>query len=224
MADGDLKKKVLQYVKARDKKQIGSGECFDLADEALRNSGAKTAADFGRVTKDADYIWGTEIKNLTRVQPGDVLQFRDHKATVTTSRSVKLAFPDGSWLEYETFNTRTFKRGHHTAVAASSARDGKITVFEQHVMRGKKIVDKRAGLGIVYMSSKDHEPKESTERIKIDQAWAKELGSIYRKAQDRKRVDQIAKKYNGKSLQATVVTKTSTTVSGTLRAFQPQSR
>ena len=33
--------------------QVGDGECFALADQALKSAGAKSAADFGAVTADA---------------------------------------------------------------------------------------------------------------------------------------------------------------------------
>jgi hypothetical protein len=36
------------------KKAIGDGECFALVDMALKSAGAKSAEDFGRVTRNSD--------------------------------------------------------------------------------------------------------------------------------------------------------------------------
>ena len=46
------------------------------------------------------------------LEPGDILQIRDH--LVTTKTKIEYVFKDGS-TETET-NERTAKRGHHTAI------------------------------------------------------------------------------------------------------------
>ena len=35
--------------------EVGSGECFDLVDKVLKDAGARSAADFGRVTSTATW-------------------------------------------------------------------------------------------------------------------------------------------------------------------------
>ena len=53
-------------------------ECFRLVDRALAGAGAKSAADFGTVAPDIDYVWGTPV-SLADVRPGDIVQFRDYR-------------------------------------------------------------------------------------------------------------------------------------------------
>ena len=62
---------------------VGDGECFTLADRALRNAGAKSAADYGPVVPDGDYVWGTPV-SLSSLRPGDIVQFRDYSCRVET--------------------------------------------------------------------------------------------------------------------------------------------
>jgi len=102
---------------------IGRGECFDLADMALRNAGAKSAADFGQVTPDGNYRWGTQI-NLSELHPGDVIQFRNYSFVRRTTEA------DESWAE------EVQERPHHTAIVEQVGSDGAVTVLEQNVPEG----------------------------------------------------------------------------------------
>jgi hypothetical protein len=111
---------------------VGSGECYDLADKVLTDSKAKSAPDYGKITKTANYDWGSPI-DLGAVKAGDVLQFRDHKITITTVKNVKTTQPDGSWTTATKKTTETHIRPHHTAVVSSVDGDGVLTVIEQHV-------------------------------------------------------------------------------------------
>ena len=63
--------------------RVGDGECFALADRALRNAGAKSAAAFGPVVPDGDYVWGSEV-SLANLRPGDIIQFRDYTCRIVT--------------------------------------------------------------------------------------------------------------------------------------------
>ena len=122
-----------QRVYLRDKagRAVGKGECWDLAEEALAKSGAKTSNDLGTVTPDSNYVWGDPIGDVRQVIPGDILQFRDHK--VTTKTATKVTFRDGSW---QTQVEETFaKRGpQHTAIVNSRmAGDGSVEILEQHM-------------------------------------------------------------------------------------------
>lgn len=49
--------------------KVGSGECFDLADQALKDAGAKSAGDYGPVTPESDYRWGKPAPHLTQNSP-----------------------------------------------------------------------------------------------------------------------------------------------------------
>lgn len=116
-----LRHRLLQKVGT---KAVGDGECFALVDRELKKVGAKSAEDFGTITETADYVWGTEVP-LSDVQPGDVLQFRDHVVTVRTETSE-------GWKE------RTYTRGHHTSVVVAVNGDGSVVVVEQKVKPNPK--------------------------------------------------------------------------------------
>src|SRR5262245_54829855 len=80
-----LGEQVVSFARRRRGHQVGDGQCFALADQALRGANARSAADYGTVTRDADYQWGTSVSR-TDLQPGDVIQFRDytlHRVIVT---------------------------------------------------------------------------------------------------------------------------------------------
>jgi len=111
--------------------QVGSGECFDLADQALRSAGARSAADYGQVTADADYRWGTAVQ-LADVQPGDVLQFRNYQVTVEVVVQRTKTFQDGSVEESEETRTETYSRPHHTAIVSAKLGGGQLRVWEQN--------------------------------------------------------------------------------------------
>ena len=68
---------VVNWARAQNGKQVRKGECWDLADAALRQAGAKSSADLGPMDEDADYVWGDAVSDLKDVQAGDILQFRD---------------------------------------------------------------------------------------------------------------------------------------------------
>ena len=71
-----LSRKVYEYANKKRGHKVGSGECFDLADFALKSIKAKPAEDFGKITGNADYVWGKLINFRTAV-PGDIIQFRN---------------------------------------------------------------------------------------------------------------------------------------------------
>jgi hypothetical protein len=111
--------------------QVGNGECFALADQALRASGARSAADYGEVTADADYVWGSAVQ-LADVQPGDVLQFRDYEVTIEVTVTRTKTFLDGSTEESEDTTTETYTRPHHTAIVSAKLSGGQLRVLEQN--------------------------------------------------------------------------------------------
>jgi hypothetical protein len=113
---------IVAYARGKISQSVGSGECFDLVDEALRKAGAKSAADFGTITPNADYVWGTSIA-LADVQPGDVIQFRNYRydRTIDTATAADTDFQE---------------RPHHTAIVERVDADGALTVLEQNVPDG----------------------------------------------------------------------------------------
>jgi CHAP domain-containing protein len=101
------------------------GECFDLADWALRTAGAKSAADYGSVEREADYVWGSQV-SLAEVRIGDIIQFRDYRC----DRSI----------DSETGTDTDFQeRPHHTAIVEKVEGQGVITVLEQNAPEGSPV-------------------------------------------------------------------------------------
>ncbi|HXJ20550.1 MAG TPA: hypothetical protein VMT03_09980 [Polyangia bacterium] len=113
--------------------KVGAGECWDLADQALRAAGAASSTTTG---PDDDYVWGDKVIPAGAL-PGDVVQFRDYVATVRTTTDI--TFDDGSsssgWTEEQ------IERPHHTAVVESTGRAG-LVVLEQNVDPGGKKVQR----------------------------------------------------------------------------------
>lgn len=115
--------------------QVGNGECFTLADRALRQAGARSAADYGTITADADYQWGSAV-SLRELLPGDIIQFRDYRVTITTVTTVRTETGGGGWSENTETDTQTRSRPHHTAIADNVQAQGVVTVLEQNVGTG----------------------------------------------------------------------------------------
>ena len=126
-----LGQRVQGFAVNRTGQQVGSGECFDLADQALRAAGARSAADYGTVTADADYQWGSPV-DLLLVQAGDVLQFRDYAVTITVAVTATKTFSDGSTEVSEDTSTESYSRPHHTAIVSARQTGGRLQVLEQN--------------------------------------------------------------------------------------------
>lgn len=144
---------VLQWASAQVGKQIGAGECWDLANSALLQAGAGTSSDFGPTGADDDYIWGNAVA-LKDALPGDILQYRNYEMTVTTTTDVTFADRSG-WTDS---STETIGRSHHTAILSTNAGSGAITVLEQNHLGNKELVRSSA------MRWKGAAPKQTTTR------------------------------------------------------------
>lgn len=132
--------KVVVWAQGKLGRKVGAGECWDLGEAALKQAGAQTSNDLGPVGDDSDYIWGDEI-DIKDVQPGDILQLRDHEVTTTTD--TEYVFPDGS--SEQKSQSVTAARGHHTAIANGKLdADGVVQTLEQHVKPlGEVVQNKR---------------------------------------------------------------------------------
>jgi hypothetical protein len=118
-----MSERIVSYPRQHYDHRVGDGECFTLVDRALRNAGARSASDFGQVTPDADYVWGTTV-TLADLQPGDVIQLRDYhylKRVVTEQA-------DGTDTVDEERDS-----SHHTAIVEHVNGNGDVTVLEQNV-------------------------------------------------------------------------------------------
>ena len=115
---------VAQFARSHMNQKVGRrGECFDLADQALRAAGAASAADYGQVTANADYQWGLSVM-LSSVRPGDIVQFRNYRVEIDNEQG-------------EGFETRG--NPNHTAIVASVGENGVIEVFEQNVYGVRRV-------------------------------------------------------------------------------------
>lgn len=131
-----LGQKVVNWARAQKGKQVAKGECWDLANSALKQAGAKSSADLGPMDEDADYVWGDEIDDLKDALPGDILQFRDF--TITTTVETETRYPDGS--SETTTEESAFDRPHHTAVVSEVGSGGVLKILEQNIAPGGKKV------------------------------------------------------------------------------------
>lgn len=125
----DMPDRIVGFARHRLGKPFLDGQCFTLADHALRAAGAKSASDYGTVVPDADYVWGASI-HASEARPGDVIQFRDYACTlVTVTEDV------GGTNTEETVQ----ERSHHTAIVERVGDGGAITVLEQNAPEGAPV-------------------------------------------------------------------------------------
>lgn len=122
-----LNQKVILWASGKVGQRVGAGECWDLANSALKYAGAGTSSDFGPTGDDADYVWGNAV-DLKDALPGDILQYRDYVQTTTTKTEVEFAdghsWDDESWVE--------ISHDHHTSVVSKNTGNGALTVLEQN--------------------------------------------------------------------------------------------
>lgn len=124
-----LGQQVVHFARSNIGRKVGDGECFALADRALRAAGAATAEDFCQIGPTTDYVWSSQEVNISDAQPGDILQVRTFSAVRRIDR------PDGSWNE----DRSTRGSPNHTAVIESVRSEGGIvilTILEQNVTIG----------------------------------------------------------------------------------------
>jgi RHS repeat-associated protein len=203
--DKSLNQTVAEYAQRNiGKKAVGKGECWDLGEEALKSAGAQTSKDltpnFGA---DSDYVWGTPVKDLKNLEPGDILQFRDHVVTITKVTTIK--YKDGS-TESDEADPRIVphKRGGvarkdgtipgHTAIVNGRVdANGAVQVVEQHV-RGSHRVETSL------LNTADVPPVVATTTA------------------------MMRNPFTHKMEQATITTTTTITVTGSVWAYKPKAK
>ena len=124
-----MAEQIISFARRNRGSRVGDGQCFTLADRALRGANARSAADYGTVTPTADYTWGTSV-TLAELQPGDVIQFRDY----TYERVVVTEDDRGTTREEHAED-----RPHHTAIVESVDGNGAVTVLEQNAPDGSPV-------------------------------------------------------------------------------------
>jgi hypothetical protein len=106
-----LNQRVLNFARSKMGQQVGNGECWTLAYQALDAAGAKRPGQDGLQL----YQFG-KVVNLRAVVPGDVLQFENVNFKHTN--------PNGSWS--------SSSYPHHTAIV-SAVSGARITLLNQNV-------------------------------------------------------------------------------------------
>ncbi len=115
-----VNKSILDYVKSVMGKQVGRGECWDLADQALHYAHAK----FDKSSEKTLYIFGRSYKPETeKIMPGDIIQFYN----------VEIRYQEGNMILTE-------KLAHHTAIVFKVENDLDITLAHQNTSyTGRKV-------------------------------------------------------------------------------------
>lgn len=111
----DLNKEIVKYVKSVIGKKVDRGECWDLANQALKLVGA----DWNK-----EYIYGNKIDPYKdKVFPGDLIQFEN----------VKVQYKKGN-VTYTEFMT------HHTAIVYKVISKGVYEIAHQNTeFSGRKV-------------------------------------------------------------------------------------
>ena len=111
----EMNKQITEFVTSKIKKKVGTGECWDLAAEALQLVNAKW---------NMKYVYGKEINNKTEpIFPGDIIQF------------------ENVVLNYE-INGRKYteKMQHHTAIIYEVKDNTNFVLAHQNTgYTGKKV-------------------------------------------------------------------------------------
>ncbi|RMG18704.1 MAG: hypothetical protein D6730_22525 [Bacteroidetes bacterium] len=142
-----LNEKILAFARNKKGRKVGRGECWDLAETALKKAGGKTSHDYGKVTQSADYKWGKEI-TLGEARAGDIVQYKNF------AWRIDITHKDGST------SWREMKYPHHTAILESKKGHGMWKVLEQNI-NGRLVKEHK-----VYLKNQ-HYTDEDGDQIKI---------------------------------------------------------
>jgi hypothetical protein len=127
-----LNPKVYDWARQQLKKRVGPGECWDLADRALRHAGARSSTTTGKYD---DYVWGTSIAPGEAIQ-GDILQLHNHRQIVTIE--TQTTYSDGT-VDIDVLEPDEL-RPHHTAVVAANKGSKGLEILEQNYPEGAPVV------------------------------------------------------------------------------------
>ena len=112
-----LNQKVVQFARTRMGKQVGNGECWTLADLALRFAGARRPGRDGLEL----YAYGRKLASRDKLLPGDILQFEK-----------------AEFYHKDQFGWSSHSMPHHTAIVYKVSGT-KVTLLHQNV-GGDKLV------------------------------------------------------------------------------------
>jgi hypothetical protein len=132
------KDQIIKFCRENMGKQVGNGQCTELAKHAFRVAGAQSRQKNPDFPDKGDYVWGESIAclettgrglketgNLKDIQPGDVIQFRD------VQMNGKKPIGRGHY-------TKSFT--HHTAVVSEVENRGRIVKVYHQNTGGRKFV------------------------------------------------------------------------------------
>jgi len=120
-----------QFAESHLGQTVGTGECAEVPELALRQYGGATIEELGTTNIAGDYVWGDLVDTVTlasprliQVIPGDVIQYAD--------ADFRWQVAANAW--------ETDVADHHTAVVAAVSADGaNVCVFQQN-SGGKRYV------------------------------------------------------------------------------------
>jgi hypothetical protein len=151
-----IAERVTAFARQRLTQSVGNGQCFTLADRALAAAGAMSAADFGEISPDADYVWGSPV-SLADLRPGDLVQFRDYAFTrtvVTDNASGTSTAETGG------------DRPHHTAIVEQVGAGGAVTVLEQNAPVGSPV-----SRNTLYFAASTTTSGDTTTTVQVSGTW-----------------------------------------------------
>jgi len=115
-----LNERIIEFVESVKGKQVGNGECWDLASEAIKYAGAY----LDRSTPESVYIFGKQINPLEdTIFPGDIIQFENIEMRYTRNNNEYIA-----------------RMPHHTAIVYKVIGIGHYMIAHQNsFISGKKV-------------------------------------------------------------------------------------
>ena len=129
VSQASLQAAMVNFAVGQVGKTVRSGECAELAAEALDQISAKPFGTWEDSPSTGDYVWGKQIATITpestdfQIEAGDILQFRDVKIVTKTGHI-----------------SMTYTASQHTAIIESiDLKTGEAKVLQQN-SRGRKYV------------------------------------------------------------------------------------
>lgn len=125
----ELNKEIVKYVKSVKGKKVDRGECWDLANQALKLVGADW---------DKEYVYGNKIDpKKDEVFPGDLIQFKNVKVQYTEGNATYTEFmTHHTAIVYKVISKDVFEIAHQNT-EFSGRKVGISKLNLNHVVKGK---------------------------------------------------------------------------------------
>lgn len=142
----DLNQAVLHYAQSKIDDRVERGECWDLAEKALKSAGGS------RPDPSKLYVWSNTVVSIQNNRPGDIVQFKTFRSDINKE------YDDGStWTGYDTMGGP-----HHTAIVKENHGNGKITIIEQNRPVGSATTE-----NTVFLKTTQFRDRENGQGVKI---------------------------------------------------------